>query len=86
MLLNNRWFLNVRTVNFRINNEQTFSEAEESELWEDEVVRPPLTTPDGADTRLRTDKVGIFHFSQSFNIKSLLKLRHFFHLLCFWKT
>ena len=63
MLLNNRWFLNVRTVNFCINNEQTFSEAEESELWEDEVVRPPPTTPDGADTRLRTDKVGIFHFS-----------------------
>ena len=65
MLLNNRWFLNVRTVNFRINNEQTFSEAEEPELWEDEVVRPPPTTPDGADAGLRTDKVGIFHFSQS---------------------
>ena len=65
MLLNNRWFLNVRTrtVNFRINIEQTFSEAEEPELWEDEVVRPPPTTPDGADTRLRTDKVGILHYT-----------------------
>ena len=71
MLLNNRWFLNVRTVNFRINIEQTCSEAEEPELWEDEVVRPPHTTPDGADTRLRTDKVGILHNSHEAQLKAI---------------